>query len=119
MAHFVRLENGVVVQGIVVADKDTADEYGVEKEELGIAFCSNLLGGTWIQTSYNARIRKNYAGIGYTYDETLDAFIPPKPFASWILDETKAQWKAPVDMPTDDKRYTWDEEKQSWDAVTE
>jgi hypothetical protein len=114
MAHFVRLENGVVVQGIVVSDKDTADEHGVEKEDIGIAFCSNLLGGTWKQTSYNARIRKNYAGIGYTYDETLDAFIPPKPFDSWLLDEDKAQWKAPVDMPTDDKRYTWDEATTSW-----
>ena len=118
-AHFVRLENGVVVQGIVVSDKDTADEQGVEKEEIGIAFCSNLLGGTWKQTSYNARIRKNYAGIGYTYDETLDAFVPPKPFASWVLDTDKAQWKAPVDMPSDDKRYTWNEETTSWDEVTE
>jgi hypothetical protein len=114
MAHFVRIENGVVVQGIVVNNKDTADEHGVEKEEIGVAFCSNLLGGTWKQTSYNARIRKNYAGIGYTYDETLDAFIPPKPFASWLLDTDKAQWKAPVDMPTDDKRYTWDEATTSW-----
>ena len=119
MAHFVKLENNVVVQGIVVSDKDTADEQGIEKEEIGIAFCSNLLGGTWKQTSYNGRIRKNYAGIGYTYDETLDAFIPPKPFDSWILDTDKAQWKAPVDMPTDDKRYTWNEATTSWDAVTE
>ena len=121
MAHFVRLENNVVVQGIVVSDKDTADEHGVEKEDIGIAFCSNLLGGTWKQTSYNARIRKNYAGIGYTYDETLDAFVPPKPFNSWLLDEAKAQWKAPVDMPSDasmDKRYTWNEETKSWDAIT-
>ena len=115
MAHFVRLENGVVVQGIVVSDKDTADEHGVEKEDIGIAFCSNLLGGTWKQTSYNARIRKNYAGIGYTYDETLDAFVPPKPFASWVLDTDKAQWKAPVDMPSDDKRYTWNEDTLAWD----
>ena len=114
MAHFVRIENGVVVQGIVVNNKDTADEHGVEKEDIGIAFCSNLLGGTWKQTSYNARIRKNYAGIGYTYDETLDAFVPPKPFASWVLDTDKAQWKAPVDMPSDDKRYTWDEDTLAW-----
>ena len=114
MAHFVRIENGVVVQGIVVNNKDTADEHGVEKEDIGIAFCSNLLGGTWKQTSYNARIRKNYAGIGYTYDETLDAFIPPKPFASWLLDTDKAQWKAPVDMPSDDKRYTWNEDTLAW-----
>ena len=114
MAHFVRLENGVVVQGIVVSDKDTADEHGVEKEDIGIAFCSNLLGGTWKQTSYNARIRKNYAGIGYTYDEGRDAFIPPKPFASWVLNETTCQWKAPVDMPSDDKRYTWNEDTLAW-----
>ena len=114
MAHFVRIENGVVVQGIVVNNKDTADEHGVEKEDIGIAFCSNLLGGTWKQTSYNARIRKNYAGIGYTYDETLDAFVPPKPFASWVLDTDKAQWKAPVDMPVDDKRYAWNEDTLAW-----
>ena len=119
MAHFVRIENGVVVQGIVVSNQDTADEHGVEKEEIGIAFCFNLLGGTWKQTSYNGNIRKNYAGIGYTYDETLDAFVPPKPFASWLLDTDKAQWKAPVDMPNDDKRYTWNEATTSWDAVTE
>ena len=114
MAHFVRIENGVVVQGIVVSDKDTADEHGVEKEDIGIAFCSNLLGGTWKQTSYNARIRKNYAGIGYTYDETLDAFVPPKPFASWVLDTDKAQWKAPVDYPTEEGKFTWNEETTSW-----
>ena len=119
MAHFVRIENGVVVQGIVVSNQDTADEHGVEKEDIGIAFCSNLLGGTWKQTSYNARIRKNYAGIGYTYDETLDAFVPPKPFASWILNEETAQWEAPTPHPTDDKRYTWDEETTSWVEVTE
>jgi hypothetical protein len=114
MAHFVRLENGVVVQGIVVSNKDTADEHGVEKEDIGIAFCSNLLGGTWKQTSYNARIRKNYAGIGYTYDVTLDAFIAPKPFNSWLLDETTAQWKAPVDYPTEEGKYTWNEETLTW-----
>ena len=114
MAHFVRIENGVVVQGIVVSNQDTADEHGVEKEDIGIAFCSNLLGGTWKQTSYNNRIRKHYAGIGYTYDETLDAFVPPKPFASWLLDTDKAQWKAPVDMPSDDKRYTWNEDTLAW-----
>jgi len=114
MAHFVRIENGVVVQGIVVSNQDTADEHGVEKEDIGIAFCSNLLGGTWKQTSYNARIRKNYAGIGYTYDETLDAFVPPKPFASWLLDTDKAQWKAPIDYPTEEGCFTWDETTTSW-----
>ena len=117
MAHFVRIENGVVVQGIVVSDKDTADEHGVEKEDIGIAFCSNLLGGTWKQTSYNNRIRKHYAGIGYTYDETLDAFIAPKPFASWLLDTDKAEWKAPVDYPTEEGRFTWDEDALTWVEV--
>jgi len=114
MAHFVRIENGVVVQGIVVSNQDILDEQGQENEQKGIDFCSNLLGGTWKQTSYNARIRKNYAGIGYTYDESRDAFIAPKPFNSWILDEATCQWKAPVAMPTDDKRYTWDEATTSW-----
>ena len=118
MAHFAKLENNVVVQVIVVSNQDILDEQGQESEEKGIAFCSNLLGGTWKQTSYNGNIRKNYAGVGYTYDEGRDAFIPAKPFASWLLDETICQWKAPVDMPTDDKRYTWNEETKSWDEVT-
>jgi hypothetical protein len=118
MAHFARLENNVVTQVIVVSNQDILDEHGQESEERGIAFCSNLLGGTWKQTSYNGNIRKNYAGIGYTYDEGRDAFIAPKPYASWVLDEAKAQWKAPVDMPTDDKKYTWNEATTSWDEVT-
>lgn len=118
MAHFAQLENNIVTKVIVVSNQDILDEHGVEKEDIGIAFCSNLLGGTWKQTSYNGRIRKNYAGIGYTYNETLDAFVPPKPFASWVLDEDTAQWKAPVDMPSDDKRYTWNEATTSWDEVT-
>ena len=118
MAHFAQLENNIVTQVIVVSNQDILDEQGQESEEKGIAFCSNLLGGTWKQTSYNGKIRKNYAGVGYTYDEGRDAFIAPKPYASWVLDEAKAQWKAPVDMPTDDKRYTWNEETKSWDEVT-
>ena len=114
MAHFAQLENNVVTKVIVVANQDILDENGQESEQKGIDFCSNLLGGTWKQTSYNGNIRKNYAGIGYTYDEGRDAFIAPKPYASWLLDETTAQWKAPVDMPTDDKKYSWDEETTSW-----
>jgi hypothetical protein len=114
MAHFAQLENNVVTQVIVVANQDILDEQGQESEQKGIDFCSNLLGGTWKQTSYNGKIRKNYAGVGYTYDEGRDAFIAPKPFASWLLDETTAQWKAPVDYPTDDKKYTWDENTTSW-----
>ena len=118
MAHFVKLnEDKVVIQGIVVSNQDTADEHGAEQEAIGASFCANLLGGTWKQTSYNARIRKNYAGIGYTYDEGRDAFIPPKPFASWVLDEATCHWKAPVDMPVDDKRYSWNEETTSWVEV--
>lgn len=119
MAHFAQLENNVVTKVIVVSNQDILDEHGQESEQKGIDFCSNLLGGTWKQTSYNAKIRKNYAGIGYTYDEGRDAFIPPKPFDSWLLDEDTCQWKAPVAMPTDGGRYTWNEETTSWDAVTE
>ena len=119
MAHFAQLENNIVKQVIVVSNQDILDENGQESEQKGIDFCSNLLGGTWLQTSYNAKIRKNYAGIGYKYDATLDAFIPPKTFASWVLDEAKAQWKAPVDMPTDDKIYTWNEATTSWVKVAE
>lgn len=119
MAHFAQLENNVVKQVIVVSNQDILDEKGQESEEVGIKFCSNLLGGTWKQTSYNGKIRKNYAGMGYTYDESRDAFIPPKPFDSWLLDEDTCQWKAPVDIPTDGKRYTWNEETTTWDAVND
>jgi len=115
MAHFAQLNaENLVTQVIVVANPDTADQDGVENEAIGIEFCTNLLGGTWIQTSYNANIRKNYAGVGYKYDKDLDAFIPPQPFASWVLDEDKAQWKAPVDYPTEEGKYTWNEETTSW-----
>jgi len=119
MAHFAQLENNIVKQVIVVSNEDTSDENNVENEEIGIAFCSNPLGGTWKQTSYNGNIRKNYAGIGYTYDESRDAFIAPKPYNSWLLDETTCQWKAPVNYPTDDKRYTWNEETLAWDVVND
>jgi hypothetical protein len=123
MAHFCRLdENNIVTQVIVVGNKDTADASGVEKEYIGAAFCERLFGGNWKQTSYNGNKRKNYAGIGYTFDATRDAFIPPKPFNSWVLVEETCQWKAPVDMPADagtgepPKRYTWDEATTSWVA---
>jgi hypothetical protein len=119
MAHFAQLENNVVTQVIVVSNQDILDENGQESEQKGIDFCSNLLGGTWKQTSYNGNIRKNYAGVGYTYDETLDAFIPPQPFASWTLNEETAQWEAPTPYPDDEKRYTWDEETTSWVEVIE
>ena len=122
MAHFAQIdENNVVVQVLVVPDAQ--EERGQEflADDLG-------LGGTWKKTSYNTSggvhanggtpYRKNYAGIGYTYDATRDAFIPPKPFASWTLNETTCLWDAPVAYPTDGKLYTWNEETTSWDEVT-
>jgi hypothetical protein len=118
MAHFAKLdENNVVTQVIVVANSDTADASGVEKEHIGAAFCERLFGGTWKQTSYNGNKRKNYAGIGFTYREDIDAFVPPKPYASWVLNEATAQWEAPVAMPDDGGRYTWDEDNQAWVEV--
>lgn len=118
MAHFAKLdENNVVTQVIVVANSDTSDASGVEKEHIGAAFCERLFGGTWKQTSYNGNKRKNYAGIGYTYREDIDAFVPPQPYASWTLNETTAQWEAPVAMPDDGGMYTWDEDNQAWAEV--
>jgi len=95
MSHFAKIENDVVVQVIVVDNKDTADANGVEKEYIGAAFCERLLGGTWKQTSYNGNFRKNYAGLGYTYDAARDAFIPPKPSDDATLDEATCQWIVP------------------------
>lgn len=117
MAHFAQLDdNNVVLQVIVVGNADTADENGVEKEEIGISFCQSLLGADtqWRQTSYNANMRKNYAGIGYTYDAGRDAFIPPQPFASWVLNEDTCRWEAPVPYPQDGKAYIWDEATTTW-----
>lgn len=117
MAHYARIdENNIVTQVIVIDNKDTADANGVEKEYIGAAFCERLFGGTWKQTSYNGNIRKNYAGIGYTYNADIDAFVPPKPYASWTLD-ANAQWQAPTAMPTDGKMYSWNEESQTWVEV--
>ena len=117
MAHYAAIdENNVVTQVIVVDNKDTADANGVEKEHIGAAFCERLFGGTWMQTSYNGNKRKNYAGIGYTYNADLDAFVPPKPYASWVLNEETAQWNAPVPMP-EEGMWTWDEDTVSWKEV--
>jgi hypothetical protein len=117
MAHFAQLDDdNVVLQVIVVHNNDCKDAEGNESETAGVAFCKFLLGENtrWKQTSYNANIRKNYAGIGYLYDPIRDAFIPPKPYASWTLNEATCLWQAPVAMPTDDKLYTWDEATTSW-----
>ena len=115
MGHYAKIdENNVVTQVVVVDNKDMADAFGVEKEHIGAAHLEKILGGTWKQTSYNGNIRKNYAGIGYTYDAQRDAFIPPKPFNSWVLNESTAQWDAPVPMPTDGNMYSWDEATTNW-----
>lgn len=114
MAHFAQLENNVVKQVIVVSNQEILDKQGQESEQKGIDFCVNLLGGIWKQTSYNNKIRKNYAGIGYIYNENIDAFIAPQPYPSWILNNTTAQWEAPIPYPTDGKNYEWNEQTKLW-----
>lgn len=115
MAHFAKVQDGVVTQ-VIVAEPEFFDTF-VDSSP-----------GQWIQTSYNTRggqhpegrpLRKNYAGVGYTYDAARDAFIPPKPYASWLLVEETCLWEAPTPMPTDGKIYTWDEATVSWVEVTE
>ena len=112
MSHFAKVENGIVTQ-VIVAEQDVID--------------SGLFGTGWIQTSYNTRggqhpegrpMRKNYAGVGYTYDAGRDAFIPPQPFPSWVLNETSCIWEAPTPCPQDAKRYTWDELTTSWMEIS-
>jgi hypothetical protein len=115
MAHFAKLdENNTVTEVIVVHNNELLDENGNESEQKGIDFCISLFDGTWIQTSYNASIRKNFAGIGFTYDATRNAFIPPKPFASWLLNEETCNWYAPVEMIDTGKAQYWNEETLSW-----
>lgn len=117
MAHFAQLdENNVVTQVIVVNNNELLVD-GVESEDKGILFCQSLFGGNWKQTSYNGTIRKNYAGIGYTYDGTKDAFIPPKPFDSWLLNQNTFLWEPPIPYPSDKKVYKWNEETLSWDEL--
>ena len=116
MAHFAELIDGIVARVIVVSNADTASN-GVEDGAIGAAFCHNLLGGEWMQTSYNNNIRFNYAGIGYTYDTVRDAFISPKPYPSWVLDEATCRWIAPVPMPSEGL-WAWDEATLSWVEVT-
>ena len=115
MAHFAKVVDGIVTQ-VIVAEPEFFNTF-VDSSP-----------GEWIQTSYNTRggqhpegrpLRKNYAGIGYTYDKTRDAFIPPKPYASWTLNEDTCLWESPVPYPTDGKLYTWDETQTNWIEVTE
>ena len=114
MAHFAKIEDNLVTQVIVVDNSDILDESNNESEALGVKICQDLLGGTWVQTSYNGNIRKNYAGIGYTYDSSRDAFIDPSPYASWVLNETTCKYQAPIAYPSDGKHYKWNEETTNW-----
>ena len=131
MAHFAKIEDGIVRQVIVVNNEVLHDDKGVEQESIGVAFCQSLFGAdtNWVQTSYNTQankhvlggtpIRGNYAGIGYIYNKDHDVFYPPQPFASWSISEsTDWVWTPPTPMPTDDKRYTWNEANKTWDEVT-
>ena len=119
MAHFAELgTDNIVLRVIAVSNPATAESDGTEKESIGADFCRSLLGGTWKQASYNAKIRKNFAGVGYTYDSSRNAFIGPKPYSSWVLDEDTCQWGAPVSYPSDGKGYDWDESTKSWKEKT-
>ena len=115
MAHFAQInDNSIVGQVIVVSNDDAPDPFP-ESETLGQKFIAGLgLEGNWKQTSYNGSFRKHYAGIGYTWDEQRDAFVPPQPFPSWVLDEETCNWVAPVPYPDDGKQYWWDEGTTSW-----
>jgi len=99
------------VSGDTISKEDTIVEW--EDEAKGVTFCENLLGGRWVQTSYNNNIRRRYAGIGYTYDKDRDAFIAPQPYKSWSLDK-ESDWQPPTPRPDDDKLYSWDEDKLEW-----
>jgi hypothetical protein len=117
MAHFAEInEQGAVVQVIVVNNEDILDENGQESEAIGKQFCTNLLGGEWVQTSYNGNMRKQYASIGGSYDGVNDVFIAPKPYPSWSLDEN-FDWQAPVPYPTDGDGYVWDEVNRQWASL--
>ena len=129
MASFAKIGlNGKVIEILSVNNEVLKDSNGIEQEVNGIDFLTKLTGyPLWKQTSYNTHggvhssggtpLRKNHAGIGYTYDETRDAFIPPKPFNSWILNENTCLWESPIPYPQDDNKYTWNESTLTWDIV--
>ena len=114
MAHFAKLGIGNIIEKVEVVSNDIATT-----EQAGADFLNNLYNtrDIWKQTSYNRNIRKNFAGIGYTYDQERDAFIPPKPFNSWILNDDSCIWEAPISKPDDDKKYNWNEINQTWDEI--
>lgn len=121
MAHFAQLDDSAtVVQVIVVNNAELMDIGGAESELIGIEFCRSLFGANtqWVQTSYNGKIRKNFAGVGYTYDAQRDAFIAPQPFASWSLNEGTCTWLPPVPHPNDGKLYRWDEDSKAWIEIS-
>jgi len=127
MASFAKIGlNGKVIEVQSVVNEVLHDSNGIEQESIGIDFLTKLTGwAIWKQTSYNTSggvhslggtpFRKNHAGIGYTYDEDRNAFIPPKPFNSWLLDENTCRWNAPIPYPQDNNKYNWNEQNQSWD----
>jgi hypothetical protein len=139
MAYFAKIDENNNVIGVHTIINDVMTINGVESEQAGIDFLTNLHGHSlWKQTSYNTRggvhyhfiyntpsqdqskaFRKNYAGIGYTYDEQRDAFIPPKPYPSWLLNEFSCLWESPIPYPNDGNMYMWDEDTQTWDLINE
>jgi hypothetical protein len=119
MATFAKIGlNNKVIEVLSVHNNELLDSNGVEQEVNGIDFLTKLTGWSiWVQTSYNNNFRKNHAGIGYTYDEDRDAFIPKKPYASWILNEDTCLWEAPVALPNTENKYNWNEINQNWDII--
>jgi len=124
MAYFAKLGTGNIVEQVISINNSViTDSNGIEQEQLGVDFINKLYNtrDVWKQTSYNRTFRKNYAGIGYQYDQMRDAFIPPKPFNSWILNEDTCNWNAPVALPTtkleDNQDYSWNEQTLSWDII--
>jgi hypothetical protein len=114
MAYFAKLGKGNIVERVAVVSNDVATT-----EQAGVEFLQNLYKdrAVWKQTSYNGNIRKNYAGVGFKYDQTRDAFIPPSPYASWVINETTCLWEAPIPKPNEDTneiRYEWDEDNRAW-----
>jgi hypothetical protein len=115
MAHFAELDNNNIVKQVVVVKNEELIVDGLEVESKGREFLENLLGGTWIQTSYNNNIRKQYASIGFTYDAVNDVFVAPQPYPSWLLDNN-FDWQPPTPMPTEGV-WIWDEDNLSWTEV--
>lgn len=117
MAHFAKLDDNSVVLEVNVVNNNVVENFPFpESEPIGVQFLTKWSGGyvNWKQTSYNGNFRKNYAGVGYVYDIVLDAFIPPKPYPSWLLNKNTCQWEPPIPYPNDGKLYYWDEATLSW-----